>query len=120
MEIVINNTYGGADLSMEAREKIGHTIDMCSIADRCDPVLVEAVKELGERANAGSHSELVIADVPDGYDYWIESYDGVETVHLWPNEQALRKLIHDGNEQEIVNYVMGLKNALDSYGWVES
>lgn len=120
MELVINNTYGGADLSTEAREKIGHEIKMRNAADRCDPDLVRVVKELRRRANAGPHSELVIVDIPNGYDYWIESYDGLETIHLYPNEQTLRNLIHEGNEKEIVNYVMGLKDAFDSYDCVES
>lgn len=108
MEIVINNTYGGADLSMEACEKIGHEIKMQNTADRCDPDLVRVVKELGERANAGSHSELVIVNIPDGYNYWIESYDGAETVHLKAKEDVLRNLIREGDEEKIVSYIMDL------------
>lgn len=116
MEIVINNTYGGADLSIEAREKIGRKINMRNIADRRDPDLIAVVKELGDRANAGSHSELVIIEIPDGYDYWIENYDGAETVHLKAKEDVLRKLVHEGDEEKIVSYVMGLDREFNGEG----
>lgn len=108
MKIAINNTYGGADLSIEAREKIGHEIKMRNAADRCDPDLIRVIEELGERANAGRHSELVIVEIPDGYNYWIESYDGAETVHLKAKEDVLRNLIREGNEEKIVTYIMDL------------
>lgn len=116
MKIAINNTYGGADLSIEAREKIGHEIKMRNAADRCDPDLIRVIEELGERANAGHHSELVIVEIPDGYNYWIESYDGAETVHLKAKEDALRKLVHEGDEEKIVSYVMGLDREFNGEG----
>jgi len=47
--------------------------------DREDPVLVQVVKELGERAN-GRFAQLEIANVPDGTLYRIDEYDGNETV----------------------------------------
>ena len=47
---------------------------------REDPVLIEVVEELGERANS-PFSKLVIVDIPDGMEYEIDDYDGVETLH---------------------------------------
>ena len=47
---------------------------------REDPVLIEVVEELGERAN-GPFSKLVVVDIPDGMEYEIDDYDGVETLH---------------------------------------
>jgi len=47
---------------------------------REDPVLIEVVEELGENAN-GRYSELVVVDIPDGLDYVIDEYDGIETLH---------------------------------------
>lgn len=47
---------------------------------REDPVLIEVVEELGERANS-PFSKLVVVDIPDGMEYEIDDYDGVETLH---------------------------------------
>lgn len=47
---------------------------------REDPVLIEVVEELGDSAN-GSFAKLVIVDIPDGMEYEIDDYDGVETLH---------------------------------------
>ena len=48
--------------------------------ERTDPILVEVVKELGEKAN-GSYAQLEIVCVPDDVDWYIDDYDGIESVH---------------------------------------
>ena len=47
---------------------------------REDPILVEVVEELGERAN-GSYAKLEVVEIPDDMDYVIDNYDGIETLH---------------------------------------
>lgn len=47
--------------------------------ERHDPALVQAVEELGERAN-GQHAELSVVEIPDGVDYIVEEYDGNEHI----------------------------------------
>ena len=49
---------------------------------REDPVLIEVVEELGEEAN-GRYSNLQVVDIPDElrYNYDIDEYDGIETLH---------------------------------------
>ena len=47
---------------------------------RHDPFLVQAVKELGEKANGG-FADLKVIEIPDGVEYEIDEYDGIETVH---------------------------------------
>lgn len=47
---------------------------------RTDPVLIEVVEELGKKAS-NFYSNLVVVDIPDGMDYVIDDYDGVETLH---------------------------------------
>ena len=111
MKVLINRCFGGFGLSDEAinlyKERSGSANDIRWWHDdvRDDPILVDIVEELGERANSWA-SKLEIVDVPDGYDYWIEDYDGRETLHLKIRESHLRELIRLEVEDDIVNYVM--------------
>lgn len=47
--------------------------------ERHDPILVQVVEELGDEANDWATS-LRIADVPDDAKWYIDDYDGIETV----------------------------------------
>lgn len=47
---------------------------------REDPILVEVVEELGSKAS-GRFGKLVVVEIPDGLDYVIDEYDGIETLH---------------------------------------
>ena len=42
--------------------------------------LVAAVEKLGAKAN-GSHAELEVVEIPDGVDWEIDEYDGIESIH---------------------------------------
>jgi hypothetical protein len=46
---------------------------------RDDPALIQAVEELGKKAN-GDHADLKVVEIPDGVEYSIEEYDGMEHV----------------------------------------
>ena len=48
--------------------------------NRKDPILIEVVEELGNKAN-GSVSNLRVVEIPDELDYVIDDYDGYETLH---------------------------------------
>lgn len=47
---------------------------------REDPVLIEVVEELGEKAS-GRYGNLKVVEIPDGLNYVVDDYDGVETLH---------------------------------------
>ena len=47
--------------------------------ERDDPALVQTVEELGHKA-WGEHAELAIIEIPDGVDYVVEEYDGMEHI----------------------------------------
>lgn len=48
--------------------------------ERTDPILVQVVEELGEKAN-GPYAKLRIEDIPAGTLYRIDEYDGYESVN---------------------------------------
>lgn len=54
-------------------------IDTCR-DNRADPLLVQVVEEMGDAAS-GDLSELKIVEVPDGVEYELEEYDGMESIH---------------------------------------
>lgn len=55
--------------------------------ERNDPALVQAVEELGEQAN-GMFAQLKVVEVPDGVEWGIVDYDGIEHIaekhRTWP------------------------------------
>lgn len=94
MEIIINECFGGFSLSHEGlslynakrkasgKKRVQHSLD---IKDRTDPLLVQVVRELGEKAN-GRCAKLVIKTIPLDYIgcYEIDEYDGGESLVLEP------------------------------------
>jgi hypothetical protein len=95
MKIVINEDYGGFDLSEAARELFTKKVGKAQLYEmglleedylfvhkipRHMPELVEVVEKLGKKANA-SWSDLVIEEVNS--DYWIIDYDGMEKIYTF-------------------------------------
>ena len=85
MKIVINSDYGGFGLSDEAlalyAEKKGKSVDDICFFDipRDDPDLIDVVEHFGQKAN-DSYAELKIVEIPDGVNWYIAEYDGLEHV----------------------------------------
>ena len=84
--VIINTCYGGFGLSKEAEklylERTGQKLeygDLSKKSVREDPVLIQIVKELEEKANY-SYSKLKIVDIPENVEYIIQEYDGVEWI----------------------------------------
>ena len=48
-------------------------------SNRADPALVQTVEELGDKA-WGRCAELKVVEIPDGVEYEIDEYDGLEHV----------------------------------------
>jgi len=81
-KIVYNGCYGGFSLSLAAWERyieLGGEADNDRDIPRTDPILVQVVEELGERAN-GLCAELYIDDLTVGTKYRIREYDGLEYI----------------------------------------
>ena len=92
MKVVINRCYGGFSVSKKAAEYMAAKGNKEAENDltresfysyayeRTDPLLIEAIETLGEEAN-GDCAELVIVDVPDDVEWYIDEYDGMESIH---------------------------------------
>lgn len=83
MKVVINNCYGGFSISQAAQkyisERVGKDVGPYPDIQRNDPILVEAVENLGEDADGG-FAKLKIVEIPDDVKWHIDEYDGMEWV----------------------------------------
>jgi hypothetical protein len=86
MKLVVNKCYGGFGVSKAVYDELGLKWDgygylsRSAFQDRSNPQLVAAVEKLGKQAN-GSCAELEVIEIPDGIEWEISDYDGIETVH---------------------------------------
>lgn len=47
---------------------------------RSDPLLIQTIEELGPEACSGACAEIVVVEIPDGIDWEISEYDGMEHI----------------------------------------
>ena len=76
------NQDNWASMTMKQRKasyKLYEEQTLCSSGFRTDPTMIQVVEELGDKAN-GRCAELKIVEIPDGMNYTIEDYDGLEHV----------------------------------------
>ena len=82
MKVVKNCCYGGYALSEEAYKYLDLPWDGYGYEfenHRENPRLVEVVEALGKKAS-GRCANLMIAEIPDDAEWYIDEYDGYETV----------------------------------------
>jgi len=82
MKVVKNSCYGGFSLSEEAYNYLdlpwdGYGYDFNNHRD--NPKLVEVVETLGTKAS-GTCANLVIVEIPDDVEWFIDEDDGWETI----------------------------------------
>ena len=111
MKIVVNKCYGGFELSDEAHEMLislgikcfknwkelekteeknwivktnslfsNYASSFRSYDSRTNELLIQTVEKLKEKAN-GRCAKLKVIEIPDGTNYEIDDYDGIETIH---------------------------------------
>ena len=90
MKIVLNGCYGGFGLSYEAMALYWYarcrdlyfykdiSIYNDYSIDRTDLILVSVVETMGSKAASGSFAKLYIEEIPNGTQYKIDEYDGME------------------------------------------
>ncbi len=95
MKIAVNKCYGGFGVSPAVYAELGIEWDDYGYLDneafgiesdnyleyRQHPRLIAAIEKVGEDAASGSRSEVRIIDIPDGIEWEIDAYDGIETIH---------------------------------------
>ncbi len=79
-KIVINRCHGGFGLSERACAALNVKDYDDWAVKRDDPNLIALMEEKGAEWCEGSCSKLKIVQVPDGVDWTIEEYDGMEWV----------------------------------------
>lgn len=102
VKIVLNGCFGGFGLSDEATKRYaeikgwawevdeydyivlineqGERLSSYDLGeDRTDPILVQVIEELGKAADS-DYSELYIESVEKGTKYFIDEYDGIESL----------------------------------------
>lgn len=91
-KIVINGSFGGFGLSHEAKRRLFEMGSKYIVKDeegrdayygeydmpRHDPMLVQIVEEMGEKAD-GDFAKLGVVEI-NSHQYFIEEYDGQESV----------------------------------------
>lgn len=80
-ETLLGELYPDGSGPCERLENWEHNIDhtYCDDNARACPLLVKVVEELGKEAN-GTCAELKVVEIPDGIEWEIDEYDGMETV----------------------------------------
>jgi len=77
----VDNWY---ELPIEERQRLNEQWRSEQLYDRDiprnDDALVQVVKELGSKKASGRVAELKIVNIPDGINWEVDEYDGLETV----------------------------------------
>ena len=95
MKIVINITFGAFEVSKALYKELGLEWDgygflnneMFGIksedyyAYRTAPELIEAIEKIGVKESTGELSKLKVIKIPDDVEWYIQNYDGNETIH---------------------------------------
>lgn len=82
MKIVINTCYGGFSLSDKAVKDLGceSPYAYTYYNMRTAPELIELIEEKGSEYCSGSMAQLEVVEIPDNIDWYIDHYDGIETI----------------------------------------
>jgi len=95
MKIAINKCYGGFGVSKAIYDELGIKWDEYGYIDnesfgiesnnfyeyRKHPKLIAAIEKIGEKDASGNLADVRVVNIPDGVEWEIEDYDGIETIH---------------------------------------
>ena len=95
MKIVINRRWGGFGVSEAVYNELGipwdeygylSNLDLGIENEHCHqyrthPLLIQAIEKVGLEKSSGTFAELKIVEIPDDVNWYIDDYDGMESVH---------------------------------------
>jgi hypothetical protein len=95
MKIVVNKCYGGFSVSKDVYDELSIPWDGYGYisndelgidsenftAYRADSRLIKAIEKVGLKKASGALADLVIVNIPNNIDWYIDDYDGIETIH---------------------------------------
>jgi len=96
MKVVLNKCFGGFSVTEEVLKELklnwkGYGYldnETFNIDDnrnweayRAHPDLIKAIEKIGVENAGGACAELEIIEIPDGIEWYISDYDGIETLH---------------------------------------
>lgn len=88
-KVLYNRCYGGFGFSdkfveefnrlyPDAEKPLRDYDDDCAV--RSDPRIIELFERMGTKEASGDYAELKVSAVPDGFEWSINEYDGMESV----------------------------------------
>ena len=80
MKVVINRCYGGFGLSKKAVKDLGCESPYDYDDNRTAPELIKLIEEKGSEYCSDNGAKLKVVEIPDDVDWYIDEYDGVETI----------------------------------------
>ena len=82
MKVLINKSYGGFGLSSAVWDYLSIEVQYPWNMEisRSDLSLIAAVETIGLKESADEFAELKIVEIPNGVDYIIQKYDGIEWI----------------------------------------
>ena len=100
MKIIYNACYGGYGFSLtflnEYKRRFPTEKDLTEYDEslRTDPNAIALLEELGSKVSSGHYADLQIEEIPDGVEFRIREYDGMEGVH-WeiPKDEIIDDLV---------------------------
>ena len=102
MKILINQCYGGFGFSDEFLKEFEkrhpdkklRNKNHDDIRVRTDPDIIALVEELGPEECSGIHADICVCEFPDGMEFEIREYDGIESLQ-WemPKDKIIQDLI---------------------------
>ena len=105
-KVIINVCFGGfgsfSEEAIKLYKELGGKVDVNGepvfTCRRTDEILIQVIERLGSKAD-GEYSSYEVEEVPDGFDWSIDEYDGAESLVLIP-VLDITKLISLSNDRE--------------------
>lgn len=83
MKVAVNHCYGGFSVTKQVYDELGIEWDGYGYInlERSDPKLIEAIEKVGAKLSSGRCAKIEIVEIPDDVKYFIDEYDGYESIH---------------------------------------